>query len=66
MERYLLTGPIVTGQVSKQEMVLKTDSCNLDVKKKRFNEGGETLEQVDQLSSGCPVMLTLPVSICIS
>lgn len=38
----------------------------LDIKKKRLNEGGETLEQAAQLSCGCTFVLTLPVNICIS
>lgn len=36
------------------------------IKKKRLNEGGETLEQAAQLSCGCTFVLTLPVNIYIS
>lgn len=45
---------------------LNMSRFTLDIKKKSLNEGGETLEQVVQLSCGCPFVLTLPGNICIS
>jgi len=57
-DRDFLPRPVVTGQGA---MVLKLQESRfrLDIRKKFFYEGGETLKCVAQKSCGCPIKVRL-------